>query len=60
MAAIVVLPTCNGCGRCVEVCPFNVYEIIEFYAIPERSDECVECCACVMECPQNSIQIGDC
>jgi NAD-dependent dihydropyrimidine dehydrogenase PreA subunit len=45
---------CNGCNRCVEVCPIDVY-------IPNRekgkpplilhADECWYCGTCVNECP---------
>jgi NAD-dependent dihydropyrimidine dehydrogenase PreA subunit len=45
---------CNGCNRCVEVCPIDVY-------IPSRvkgkspiilhPDECWYCGTCVNECP---------
>lgn len=45
---------CNGCNRCIEVCPIDVY-------IPNRDrgkqpiilhpDECWYCGTCVNECP---------
>ena len=46
---------CNGCNRCVEVCPIDVY-----IPNPEKSkpplilhaDECWYCGTCVNECPR--------
>ncbi len=34
--AIIVLETCDGCRRCEEVCPFNVFEVID--ALPLLSE----------------------
>ena len=46
---------CNGCNRCVEVCPIDVY-----IPNPDKSksplilhaDECWYCGTCVNECPR--------
>ncbi|WP_202319631.1 4Fe-4S binding protein [Archaeoglobus neptunius] len=60
MVSIVVLETCTGCGRCAEVCPFNVYEIAEDYAHALRAEDCIECCACVDACPEDAILLRSC
>jgi len=60
MVAITVLESCNACKRCVEVCPFAVFEIVDGLAVAVRSDDCIECCACVKECPEEAILINCC
>jgi len=49
MVAVVVLETCNAC-------PFAVFETMDSYTVPERSDDCIECCACVEACPESAIR----
>ncbi len=50
------LSECNKCGRCVEVCPFDVFLQKEdgFFEVahPER---CVECGACKLNCRGDAI-----
>jgi NAD-dependent dihydropyrimidine dehydrogenase PreA subunit len=48
---------CTGCGRCVEVCPHQVFEPAgEIVAVVDR-DACMECGACRMNCPHDAIQV---
>lgn len=58
--AIIVLETCDGCRRCEEVCPFNVFEVIDGFAVAVRADDCIACCSCVEECPKGAIVVGGC
>ncbi|MHA1294450.1 MAG: CoB--CoM heterodisulfide reductase iron-sulfur subunit A family protein, partial [Promethearchaeota archaeon] len=57
---------CIGCGRCVEVCPYNANELIEIekkeglYIVKVKkarinSAVCKGCGACVAECPVGAI-----
>ncbi len=47
------------CGRCVTVCPVNIFVIKGLYpeAIPEKEDECTLCELCLQACPFNAIII---
>lgn len=51
---------CQGAGECAEVCPSEVYEIVDGKATAPNVDECVECCACMDSCPVNAIKHSSC
>ncbi|MEW5814885.1 MAG: mercury methylation ferredoxin HgcB [Spirochaetota bacterium] len=44
---------CSGCGRCIEVCPRNVFTLENRKAVITDRDLCIECGAC-----QNNCQFG--
>ncbi len=56
---------CIGDGACVDVCPEDVFEWVEFEghaastkkAAPAREDDCIECLACEDDCPVVAIKI---
>lgn len=47
---------CNGCGKCVEVCPLN--NVTLFNGKPKWDKNCTHCMACINSCPQKSIEYG--
>ncbi|HDN90890.1 MAG TPA: 4Fe-4S dicluster domain-containing protein [Candidatus Aenigmarchaeota archaeon] len=47
---------CNGCGKCVEVCPFNA---IKLHPITKKPIVCVLCLNCVLTCKRGAIRIVD-
>ena len=49
--------TCVGCGRCVEVCPHQVFNLDEMKASIVDFDACMECGACRTNCPVAAIQV---
>jgi ferredoxin len=59
---------CSGCGRCVEVCPHNVFELTTVMqpgaTHPVRRakiigrERCMECGACAMNCTTGAIKAG--
>ncbi len=51
---------CNADGECVNVCPTNVFEIIDGKSHAVRVDDCIECCACVDACPPKAIKHTSC
>ena len=48
---------CNGCRRCLEVCPHAVFEIVERRARIVDRDACMECGACVVNCPEEALSV---
>lgn len=48
---------CKGCGRCLEVCPHNVFLLKEEKAVIAERDRCIECGACVNNCPFNALEV---
>lgn len=57
--------TCNGDGICVEVCPVNVFDMVdtpghplsEKKSDPAREPDCIKCLACEASCPTQAIKI---
>lgn len=51
------LDLCQGAGDCVNVCPVNVYELIDGKVVADNINDCIECLACEGICPYNAILI---
>ncbi|OGS02015.1 MAG: ferredoxin [Elusimicrobia bacterium RIFOXYA1_FULL_47_7] len=48
---------CTGCGRCAEVCPHRIFKVREKKAVLTDRDLCIECGACMMNCPAEAIDV---
>jgi ferredoxin len=49
---------CTGCGRCLEVCPHEVFaQDGKTVRIVDR-DRCIECGACMMNCSFGAIRVN--
>jgi ferredoxin len=48
---------CNGCAKCVEVCPHAVFEMEGRKAALVRPTACMECGACQKNCITNAIAV---
>jgi NAD-dependent dihydropyrimidine dehydrogenase PreA subunit len=55
MPPVVDLGKCRGAGACAEVCPVNVIDIVKGKAVVARPDDCTECRACEVACPNSAI-----
>lgn len=55
------LGKCTGAGVCAEVCPMNVYDMVEISgekkAQATRASDCIMCMACVNGCPSAAITV---
>ena len=48
---------CIGCGRCLEVCPHQVFALAGRKATFRDRDACMECGACALNCPVKAITV---
>lgn len=48
---------CIGCGRCLEVCPHQVFALAENKVSISDRDACMECGACSINCPVRAIYV---
>ena len=48
---------CNGCARCVEVCPHAVYKMNGRLAELVNPQGCMECGACQLNCVTGAIKV---
>ena len=63
---IVDLDACEGAAVCADICPMNVYDIVEMQeynnemkAQPTRMEDCILCLACVSSCPAQAITVEE-
>ena len=49
--------TCIGCGRCLEVCPHQVFAANGKKVRLADRDACMECGACALNCPVRAITV---
>jgi NAD-dependent dihydropyrimidine dehydrogenase PreA subunit len=48
---------CMGCGRCLEVCPHQVFSLAGKKARISDFNACMECGACAKNCPVAAIRV---
>ncbi|WP_243372457.1 mercury methylation ferredoxin HgcB [Geotalea sp. SG265] len=48
---------CSGCGRCVEVCPHQVFSLTDGISAVANLDACMECGACARNCPAGATEV---
>lgn len=49
---------CNGCRMCVTVCPHPVFASSNREIEIADPDLCIECGACVMNCPEGALSVN--
>lgn len=48
---------CIGCGRCLEVCPHQVFTMLNKKVQIIDRDACMECGACQLNCPVKALSV---
>ena len=51
-----VAGVCNGCGKCVRLCPLNNISLAD--GLPVWGKRCTHCMACIAWCPTEAIEYG--
>ena len=49
---------CNGCGRCLEVCPREVFQMLGKKVRILDRDRCLECGACAENCLTGALSVS--
>lgn len=49
------LDLCVGSAECVDICPTEVFELVDGKVIAENISECIDCMACEGICPTHAI-----
>jgi len=62
MPTFVYASKCDGCGKCVDICPSDIMHLTNSFfngrkAYNIEPSYCWECYSCVKECPQHAIDI---
>lgn len=59
MPTFVYMSSCDGCGKCVEICPSDIMHIDPHIrrAYNSEPEMCWECYSCVKYCPENAIDV---
>ena len=50
---------CVGCEECVDVCPVEVFEMVDEKSKPVDVDECLGCESCVEVCEEEAITVEE-
>jgi NAD-dependent dihydropyrimidine dehydrogenase PreA subunit len=50
---------CEGCEECVDVCPTEVFEMVDGKSSPVNADECLGCESCIEVCEPGAITVEE-
>lgn len=50
---------CTGCEECVDICPVEVFEMVDDKSEPVNAEECMGCESCVESCEAEAITIEE-
>ena len=51
------LERCDGCGKCVEECPMDVFQMASNKAQAVNEEDCMTCYLCETVCPKFAITV---
>lgn len=59
MIELVVADNCTACGKCVEICPQDVFELAnDGPVVIARKDDCHNCMNCELYCPTDALYVS--
>lgn len=47
---------CVGCGKCTQVCPGTLIDVVNHCAVMQYPRDCWGCVSCIKECPAGAIE----
>jgi NAD-dependent dihydropyrimidine dehydrogenase PreA subunit len=50
---------CIGCEECIDVCPVEVFEMVDEKASPVNAEECLGCDSCIEVCEQDAVTVEE-
>jgi NAD-dependent dihydropyrimidine dehydrogenase PreA subunit len=50
---------CEGCEECVDICPNDVFQMVDEKSDPGAGGECEYCESCLGVCPSDAIAISE-
>ena len=50
---------CSNCGTCVEICPMDVFAMVDGDVKVMKPEERIGCRACETQCPEKAITLHD-
>jgi len=50
---------CDGCEECANICPSEVFRIVDGKSDPYQASECAYCLSCVEACPNQAITVTE-
>ena len=48
---------CTNCMECIEVCPQEVFELVDGAPSHVHAEKCIECDLCMNICPEDAISV---
>lgn len=50
--------SCTQCGKCIEICPTDVFELSAAAVSIARKQDCTSCMNCELYCPDDAIYVS--
>ncbi len=50
---------CTGCGECVDICPVEVYEMVDGKSDPVKAEDCLGCESCIEVCEFDAVSVEE-
>jgi len=57
MPTVVDADCCTACEACIDICPENVYELVNDVSVPVRKEECTDCGECIKVCCTEALNL---
>jgi len=48
---------CTNCRECIEVCPQEVFHLVDGVPAHVYKEKCIECDLCIHICPEDAISV---